>query len=137
MIEATLGTVAQVAIVIPPFTPKTTATATVNPGIQGQVGINQTFSATVGTTKQITATTSIPVGGGTPYPVSPYFTATLTDFASSGYYYYGGVKSDGSWQINRFTKGVDLAKTVALQASNSSYTTLAAAWANREVLTYA
>ena len=60
-----------------------------------------------------------------------------TDFADATYYYYGGVRDNGDWQINRYLKTDLDTRTEADEAGNPSQTSLAAAWAVRTTLTYA
>lgn len=58
------------------------------------------------------------------------------DFDDATYLYYGGLDYLGAWQINRYPYA-DLAdRDEATIANNSSYSTLAAAWAARSSLTY-
>lgn len=54
---------------------------------------------------------------------------------TNDYVYYGGVRSGGSWKINRYD-AVTLELTSATIASNAGYANLADAWAARSSLVY-
>ncbi|MGV6830297.1 MAG: hypothetical protein ACWA5P_01885 [bacterium] len=58
------------------------------------------------------------------------------DLANAGYYYWGGLLTDGSWQINRYNKSNLIEKTIAVVSGNSNYEVYTDAWDNKEVLTY-
>lgn len=59
---------------------------------------------------------------------------TNTDFGTATVY-YGGLQTTLDWQINRWDLATNT-KTIATQANNATYTTLADAWNDRTTLTY-
>ena len=65
--------------------------------------------------------------------VPNFLTITETEDGAT-YEYYGGTDLSGDWKINRFDSSYT--KTSATQANNAGYSTLAAAWTDRETLTY-
>lgn len=62
-----------------------------------------------------------------------FLSITLIDSTTSTYY-YGGLLN-GAWKINKYIDPL-MAKTSATIANNSTYSTLAAAWADRLTLIY-
>lgn len=73
------------------------------------------------------------VGGGSG---NSFLTISHTDLEDINFYFYGGLSSVGSWQINRYDKNNLVARTSAEESNNPLYDTVSSAWAARLTLTY-
>lgn len=66
---------------------------------------------------------------------TPNLDISLSDISTTNTYYFGGIKSNGDWQINKWAT-LSGTKTTANILNNSAVLDLASAWTNKTTLTY-